>query len=121
MVQPFHVPADRLSVALAEALADRGDAEVAIELLEAVHSEIIRLEKRLDWLGPHLLSLISDRQVRLGKKDPAQANLRAAVEAMENSYLKPPPAVLAGARARLALLGAPADVKPGGQTAPAVK
>jgi tetratricopeptide (TPR) repeat protein len=104
--QPFPVPAARLAVALADALAERGDPQTAVELLGAVHSGTIRVEVRLDWLRPHLLSLIGGDQLRLAKKDLAAENLRVAVEELEKSYLKPPEAVLAAARARLARLRA---------------
>ncbi len=110
------VPADRLSDALAGALADRGDPKTAIELLGVVHDDTSYLDARLDWLRPHLQSLIGGDQLRLGNRDGATSNLRPTVERMENSYLKPPAAVLAAARARLARLDTPAGAK--GQAAP---
>ena len=97
--RPLPVPADRLAGALADALADRGDPKVAIELLKAVHNDSARLDARLDWLLPHLRSLIGGDQLRLGDKDKATTNLRSAVERMEKSHLKPPAPVLAAARA----------------------
>jgi serine/threonine protein kinase/tetratricopeptide (TPR) repeat protein len=101
---PLPVPADRLAGALADALADRGDAKAAIELLKAVHNDSARMEARLDWLLPHLRSLIGGDQLRLGDRDKATANLRIAVERLDQSHLKPPAPVLAAARARLARL-----------------
>ena len=62
------------------------------------------MQARLDWLLPHLQSLIGGYQLRLGDKDKATTNLRSAVERMEKSHLKPPAPVLAAARARLARL-----------------
>ena len=86
-----------LAGALADALADRGDPKVAIELLKAVHNDSARLDTRLDWLLPHLRSVIGGYQLRLGDRDKAAQNLRTAVERMEKSYLKPPAPVLAAA------------------------
>ena len=97
--EPLPVPADRLVGELADALAERGDPKVAIELLKAVHNDSARLDARLDWLLPHLRSLIGGYQLRLGDRDKATTNLRTAVERMEKSYLKPPAPVLAAARA----------------------
>ena len=102
--QPLPVPADRLAGTLADALAERGDPKAAIELLKAVHNDSARLDARLDWLLPHLRSLIGGYQLRLGDRDKATTNLRSAVERMEQSHLKPPAPVLAAARARLARL-----------------
>ena len=102
--RPLPVPADRLAGALADALADRGDPKAAIELLKAVHNDSARLDARLDWLLPHLRSLIGGYQLRLGDRDKATKNLRTAVERMDQSHLKPPAPVLAAARARLARL-----------------
>jgi tetratricopeptide (TPR) repeat protein len=102
--RPLPVPEDRLAGALADALADRGDPTTAVELLKVVHNDSARMEIRLDWLLPHLRSLIGGDQIRLGKKEKAVTNLRNAVELMEKSYLKPPAPVLAAARSRLALL-----------------
>jgi tetratricopeptide (TPR) repeat protein/tRNA A-37 threonylcarbamoyl transferase component Bud32 len=42
--RPLPVPADRLAGALADAMADRGDPKVAIELLKAVHNDSARME-----------------------------------------------------------------------------
>ncbi len=102
--QPLPLPDDRLPAALADALADRGDPTAAIELLKAVHNESARMEARLDWLLPHLRSLIGGDQLRMGDKDKATTNLQSAVERLEKSHLKPPAPVLAAARARLAQL-----------------
>jgi hypothetical protein len=99
-VHPLSVPPDRL----ADALAERGDPKAAIELLQVVCSDSARLDKRLDWLLPHLWSVIGGYQLRLGDRDKATRNLRVTVERMERSHLKPPPPVLAAARARLARL-----------------
>ena len=60
-----------LAGALADALADRGDPKVAIELLKAVHNDSARLDARLDWLLPHLRSVIGGYQLRLGDRDKA--------------------------------------------------
>jgi tetratricopeptide (TPR) repeat protein/tRNA A-37 threonylcarbamoyl transferase component Bud32 len=109
--QPLPVPADRLAVALADALAERGDPKAAIELLKAAHNDSARLDTRLDWLLPHLRSVIGGYQLRLENRVKATENLRIAVERMEKSHLKPPAPVLAAARARLARLDAPADAK----------
>jgi tetratricopeptide (TPR) repeat protein len=98
------VPPDRFAGALADALAERGDPKAAIELLQAMYLDSAHLDKRLDWLRPHLLSLIGGYRLRLGDRDKATTNLRATVELMEKSYLKPPAPVLAAARARLARL-----------------
>ena len=97
--QPPAVPADRWAGALADALAERGDPKAAIELLKVVHNDSARMETRLDWLLPHLQSLIGGDQLRLGDRDKATSNLRTAVERMEKSHLKPPAPVLAAARA----------------------
>jgi len=102
--RPLRVPADRLADALADALADRGDPKAAIELLKAVHNDSARMGARLDWLLPHLRSLIGGDQLRLGDRTKATINLRTAVERMDQSHLKPPAPVLAAARARLARL-----------------
>ena len=110
---PLPVPADRLGHALADALADRGDPKAAIELLKAVHNDSARMEVRLDWLLPHLRSLIGGYQLRLGDRDKATNNLRTAVERMEKSHLKPPAPVLAAARARLARLDEPKNTAKG--------
>ncbi len=109
--KPLSVPNDRLAGALAEALADRGDPKTAIELLTALRDDCTYLEARLDWLRPHLQSLIGGAQLRLGNRAAAADNLRAAVEQMEKSQVKPPAPVLAAARARLAQLDAPAGTK----------
>ena len=111
--RPLPVPADRLAGALADALAERGDPKAAIELLKAVHNDSARLDARLDWLLPHLRSLIGGYQLRLGDRDKATKNLRAAVERMEKSHLKPPAPVLAAARARLARLDEAKDAAKG--------
>jgi tetratricopeptide (TPR) repeat protein len=112
--RPLPVPADRLADALADALADRGDPKAAIELLKAVHNDSTHnMKARLDWLLPHLQSLIGGDQLRLGDKDKATANLRSAVERMEKSHLKPPAPVLAAARARLARLDEAKDAAKG--------
>jgi tetratricopeptide (TPR) repeat protein len=103
-LHPLPVPPDRLAGALADALAERGDPKTAIELLEVVYNDSARLDKRLDWLLPHLWSVIGGYQLRLGERDKATKNLRVTVEWMERSHLKPPAPVLAAARARLARL-----------------
>ena len=97
--RPLSVPADRLAGALADALADRGDPKAAIELLKAVHNRGARLEPRLDWLLPHLRSMVGGYELRLGDRGKATTNLRTAVEQMEKTHLKPPAPVLAAARA----------------------
>ncbi len=56
---------------------------------------------RLDWLRPHLRSLIGGYQLRLENRDTSTKDLRDAVEQMEQSHIKPPSPVLAAARARL--------------------
>ncbi len=99
--RPLRVPADRLASALADALAEQGDPEAAIEVLKALHNDTNRLEPRLDWLLPHLRSMIGACQLRLGERDKATTNLRVAVELMEKTHLKPPAPVLAAARADL--------------------
>ena len=96
---PLPVPDDRLAGALADALAERGDPKAAIELLKAVHNDGGRLEPRLDWLLPHLRSMIGACQLRVGDRDKATRNLRDAVERMEKTHLNPPAPVLAAARA----------------------
>ncbi len=68
----------------------------------AVHNDSARLDTRLDWILPHLRSLIGGYQLSAGDREKATANLRTAVERMEKSYLKPPAPILAAARARLA-------------------
>jgi hypothetical protein len=103
-VHPLPVPPDRFAGALADALAERADPKAAIELLHAVCNDSARLDKRLDWLVPHLWSVIGGYQLRLGDRDKATKNLRVTVERMEQSHLKPPAPVLAAARARLARL-----------------
>ena len=108
--RPLTVPADRLAGAFADALGDRGDPKVSVELLEAMRDDTDRLDSRLDWLRPHLQSLLGGYRLRLGDRNAAAADLRAAIERMERSHLKPPASVLAAARARLARLDA-ADVK----------
>jgi tetratricopeptide (TPR) repeat protein len=110
---PFSMPTARFAVALSEALADRGEPQAAVELLGALHTQTSGLEVRLDWLRPHLLSLIGGDQLRLAKKDLAAANLRLAVEEMEKSYVKPPAPVLAAARARLTRLDEAKDAAKG--------
>jgi tetratricopeptide (TPR) repeat protein len=112
-LHPFPVPDDRLAGALADAVAERGDPKVAIELLKAVHNDSARLEARLDWLLPHLRSVIGGYQLRVGDRDKATTNLRTAIERMEKSHLKPPTPVLAAARARLARLDEPKDAARG--------
>jgi serine/threonine protein kinase len=109
--RPLPVPADRLADALADALADRGDPKAAIELLGMANPYPFGILARFDWLRPHLRSLIGGYQLRLGNRDAATTDLRAAVEQMEQSHLKPPAPVLAAARARLARLDAAADAK----------
>jgi tetratricopeptide (TPR) repeat protein len=116
--QSLPVPADRLAGALADALAERGDPKTAIELLKAAHNDSARLDTRLDWLLPHLRSLIGGYQLRLGNRDKATENLRIAVERMEQSHLKPPAPVLAAARARLARLGEGKDPAKGQASPP---
>jgi tetratricopeptide (TPR) repeat protein len=111
--RPLPVPADRLAGSLADALADRGDPKAAVELLKAAHNDSARLDTRLDWLLPHLRSVIGGYQLRLGNRDKATENLRIAVERMEQSHLKPPAPVLAAARARLARLGEGKDTAKG--------
>jgi len=107
--RPLTLPADRL----ADALRERGDPKAAIELLEALREDTERLDSRLDWLRPHLQSLIGGHRLRLGGRQAAADDLRAGVERMERSHLKPAAPVLAAARARLARL----DAKDGkGQT-----
>jgi serine/threonine protein kinase len=103
-IHPLPVSADRLASALADALADRGDPKASVGLLKEVHNTSARLDTKLDWLLPHLRSLIGGYQLRLGDKDKATTNLRTAVEGLEKSYLKPPAPILAAARARLARL-----------------
>ncbi len=114
--KPLSVPADRLSGALADALADRGEPMTAIEILRVVSRTRVGGPPGFDWLKPHLRSLIGGYELRRGRKDEAAGLLRTAVEAMEKSQLKPPAPVLAAARARLARLDAPGDAK--GQAPP---
>ena len=64
-----------------------------------MHNDSARLNARLDWLLPHLRSVIGGFQLRIGDRDKATTNLRIAVDRMEQSHLKPPAAVLAAARA----------------------
>jgi hypothetical protein len=78
-----------------------------------VCSDSARLDKRLDWLLPHLWSVIGGYQLRLGDRDKATRNLRVTVERMERSHLKPPAPVLAAARARLARLNEAQDAAKG--------
>jgi hypothetical protein len=111
--QPLPVPADRVAGSLADALADQGDPKAAIEILKAVHNHSTRLDGRLDWLLPHLQSLIGGYQLRLGDKDKATTNLRIAVERMEKSHLMPPAPIHAAARARLARLDEAKDAAKG--------
>ena len=96
---PFSIPADRYAGSLADALAEHGDPKIAIELLTAVLNDAQYLDRRLDWLSPHLQSLIGGYNLRLGDRAQANANLREAVEAMERAQIKAPAAVLAAARA----------------------
>ncbi|MGO9464371.1 MAG: protein kinase domain-containing protein [Isosphaeraceae bacterium] len=116
---PFSIPADRYAGSLADALAEHGDPKIAIELLTAVLNDARYLDRRLDWLSPHLQSLIGGYNLRLGDRAQANANLREAVEAMERAQIKAPAAVLAAARARLARLDVPGDAK--GQPAPPMR
>ena len=55
-----------------------------------VYGYSAHLDKRLDWLLPHLWSVIGGYQLRLGDRDKATTNLRVTVERMERSRLKPP-------------------------------
>jgi hypothetical protein len=112
-IHPLPVPPDRFAGALADALAERGDPKAAIELLQVVYGDSARLDKRLDWLLPHLWSVIGGYQLRVGDRDKATTNLRVTVERMERSHLKPPAPVLAAARARLARLGEGKDAAKG--------
>jgi hypothetical protein len=98
------VPPDRFAGALADALAERGDPKTASELLLTVCEDSAHMDKRLDWLVPHLWSVIGGYQLRLGERDKATRNLRITVERMEKAHLKPPAPLLAAARARLARL-----------------
>jgi tetratricopeptide (TPR) repeat protein/tRNA A-37 threonylcarbamoyl transferase component Bud32 len=115
--KPLPVPADRRAAALADALAERGEPKTAIELLKAAHNDAARLDTRLDWLLPHLRSLIGGYQLSLGDLDKAKENLRTAVDRMDQSYLKPPAPFLAAARARLARLNETKNA-PKGQSPP---
>ena len=98
----FSIPADRYAGSLADALAERGDPKIAIELLTAVLDDARYLDRRLDWLGPHLRSLIGGYNLRQGDRAQANANLREALEAMERAQIKAPAAVLRAASKRLA-------------------
>jgi tetratricopeptide (TPR) repeat protein len=101
--RPLPVPTDRYAASLADALADRGDPKVAIELLKAVHNDSAGLVfSGFDWLLPHLQSVMGAHQLRQGERDKALKNLRIAIERMEKSSIKPPAPVLDAARARLA-------------------
>ena len=109
--KPLPVPADRFADALADALAERGDPKNAIELLKALHNDSARLDSELDWLLPHLRSLIGGYQLRLGERDKAMKNLRIAVELMEQSRLKAPALVVARAERDSTQPRAPPRVK----------